>query len=194
MRRKLKFIASILSLAASMAFLAVGIYAAGTAKTATISSTVSFTGDSVYATVAVYNGVFPSAPAAANVTNSIGSKTFGAGTSSQSFTNLTAAFTETNKFYAVKIVITNTNTAIPFTVAASKKADLGAATTFAALNASGTAINTSLIVNSAPTADSTLNSSTSSVTLLYIYELTSVDIADIPAVAFKNISISLTRV
>lgn len=53
MRRKIKFIFSIVSFTIALIFLSMGVYAAATAKISTINGSVSFTSDNVLATVTV---------------------------------------------------------------------------------------------------------------------------------------------
>ena len=109
MRRKIKFASAILSLVASMAILTFSVYAA-TARKATISSSVSFTGDYFTADVVVkYIGPTGTKPDtnsnySSSATNS-GTNLTNAADQTYSVTGLT--FTETNKFYGIKVEIKN---------------------------------------------------------------------------------------
>ncbi|MGI5842518.1 MAG: hypothetical protein ACOX6H_04445 [Christensenellales bacterium] len=116
MRRKIKFASAILSLVASMAILTFSVYAA-TARTATISSTVSFSGDRINTNVEV-SYIEPTS--AAISTTSTFNKTVtpeAVTTANKTYTIPGQTFSETAINFGIKIVLTNNFTGMKVNVA-----------------------------------------------------------------------------
>ncbi|MGI5842404.1 MAG: hypothetical protein ACOX6H_03865 [Christensenellales bacterium] len=117
MKRKFKLISSIASLTAAVALLAVGVFAAATARTIDVTGTVGFTASNIAATVKIYetvDGVMGATPIKTLVYTTDGKIQVDGATATtdnyaqQTFTGLLdVSLTDSVLFYSYKIVIEN---------------------------------------------------------------------------------------
>jgi hypothetical protein len=194
MKRKLKLVTSILSFAMSMAFLTLGVYAA-TARTATITSSITFSSSTIGAKVnvthALPSSTQPTLSDGTYVTTNVSDPSTTYNSSNQyeggrTVTITGVSLTETNVWYGIKIVIENTGGRQLIINGVTAAADT--------LPAAITGLTTNRLESSALTSNAITIAPSETLTLVYTYNVTPTTAPDFTAATGAiSIKINLTR-